>query len=97
MSSSIDVLFDLDLQKFLTKVWKSGTGIMVIVVFSSTEESMKFFAESVSSIKLKSRRSLYLAICGDMKKNTEIEADLIDEDLEAILQWSQTTFESFVS
>ena len=97
MSSSIDVLFDLDLQKFLTKVWKSGTGIMVIVVFSSTEESMKFFAESVNSIKLKSRRSLYLAICGDMKKNTEIEADLIDEDLEAILQWSQTTFESSVS
>jgi len=97
MSSSIDVLFDLDLQKFLTKVWKSGTGIMVIVVFSSTEESMKFFAESVNSIKLKSRRSLYLAVCGDMKKNTEIEADLIDKDLEAILQWSQTTFESSVS
>ena len=97
MSSSIDVLFDLDLQKFLAKVWKPGTGIMVIVVFSSTEESMKFFAESVNSIKLKSRRSLYLAICGDMKKNAEIEADLIDEDLEAILQWSQTTFESSVS
>jgi len=34
---------------------------------------------------------------GDMKKNTEIEADLIDEDFEAILQWSQTTFESSVS
>ena len=97
MSSSIDVLFDLDLQKFLAKVWKPGTGIMVIVVFSSTEESMKFFAESVNSIKLKSRRSLYLAICGDMKKNAEIEADLIDEDLEAILQWSQTTLESSVS
>ena len=68
MSSSIDVLFDLDLQKFLTKVWKSGMGIMVIVLFSSTEDSMKFFAESVNSIKSKSRRSLYLAICGDMKK-----------------------------
>ena len=32
-----------------------------------------------------------------MKKNTEIEADLIDEALEAILQWSQTTFESSIS
>ena len=97
MSSSIDVLFDLDLQKFLAKVWKSGTGIMIIVIFSSTKDSMKFFAESVNSIKLKSRRNLYLAICDYMKKNTEIEADLIDEDLETILQWSQTTFESSVS
>jgi len=34
MSSSIDVLFDLDLQKFLTKVWKSGMGMMVIVIFA---------------------------------------------------------------
>ena len=97
MSSSIDVLFDLDLQKFLTKVWKSGTGIMIIVIFSSTKDSMKFFAESVNSIKLKSRRNLYLAICDYMKKNSEIEADLIDEDLETILQWSQTTFESSIS
>nr|AIE97530.1 putative transcriptional regulator [uncultured marine thaumarchaeote KM3_01_C08] len=97
MSSSIDVLFDLDLQKFLTKVWKSGMGIMVIVIFSSTAESMKFFAESVNSIKLKSRKNLYLAVCGDMKKNAEIKADLVEEDIQAVLQWSQTTFESSIS
>ena len=97
MSASIDVLFDLDLQKLLTKIWKPGAGMMVIVVFSSTSESMKFFAESVNSIKAKSRRNLYLAICGDMEKNAGIKADLIEEDIQAILQWSQTTFESSVS
>ena len=97
MSSSIDVLFDLDLQKLLTKVWKSRTGMMLIVVFSSTAESMKFFAESVNSIKSKSKRNLYLVLCGDMKKNADIKADLIEEDIQAILQWSQTTFESSIS
>jgi len=96
MSSSIDVLFDLDLQKLLTKVWKPGEGMMIIVVFSSTPESMKFFAESVNSIKAKSRRNLHLVVCGDMKKNSDIKADLIEEDIEAILQWSQTTFESSI-
>ena len=97
MSSSIDVLFDLDLQKFLTKVWKPRMGIMIIVVFSSTAESMKFFAESVNSIKSKSKRNLYLVLCGDMKKNADIKADLIEEDIQAVLQWSQTTFESSIS
>ena len=97
MSSSIDVLFDLDLQKLLTKVWKPGMGIMVILVFSSTSESMKFFAESVNSIKAKSRKNLYLVVRGDMKKNAGIKADLIEEDIQAILQWSQTTFESSIS
>ena len=97
MSSSIDVLFDLDLQKLLTKVWKSRTGMMLIVVFSSTAESMKFFAESVNSIKSKSKRNLYLVLCGDMKKNANIKADLMGENLETTLQWSQTTFESSIS
>ena len=94
MSSAIDVLFDLDLQKFVAKIWKSRIGIMIIVVFSSTEDGLKFFAESVNSIKSKFRRNLYLALCGDIKKNTVIKADLMGENLETTLQWSQTTFES---
>mgnify|MGYP003317570090 CR=1 FL=1 len=57
--------------------------MMVIVVISSTPESMKFFAESVNSIKTKSRRNLYLAVCGDMKKNAGIKADLMEKDIEA--------------
>ena len=64
MSTSIDVLFDLDLQKFLTKIWKTRMGIMIIVVFSSTEEGLKFFAEAVNSIEGKFRRNLHLALCG---------------------------------
>ena len=68
MSSAIDVLYDLDLQKFVAKIWKSRIGIMIIVVFSSTEDGLKFFAESVNSIKSKFRRNLYLALCGDIKK-----------------------------
>jgi len=97
MSSSIDVLFDLDLQKLLTKVWKSRTGMMLIVVFSSTAKSMKFFAESVNSSKIIPKRNRYLVLCGDMKKNADIKADLIEKDIQAILQWSQTTFESSIS
>jgi len=98
MSSFFGAPFlDLDLQKLLTKVWKARMGIMIIVIFSSTDESMKFFVESINSIKLKSRKNLYLAVCGDMKKNTEIKADLVEEDIQAILQWSQTTFESSIS
>ena len=96
MSTAIDVLFDLDLQKLLTKIWKPRTGIMIIVVFSSTEEGLKFFAESVNSIEGKFRRNLHLALCGKVEKNTKIKADLKTQDIETVLQWSQTTFESSV-
>ena len=96
MSTAIDVLFDLDLQKFLTKIWKTRMGIMIIVVFSSTEEGLKFFAEAVNSIEGKFRRNLHLALCGKVEKNTKIKADLKTQDIETVLQWSQTTFESSV-
>ena len=97
MSTAIDVLFDLDLQKLLTKIWKSRMGIMIIVVFSSTEDGLKFFAEAVNSIKSKFRRNLHLVLCGKVEKNTKIKADLKTQDIETVLQWSQTTFESSVT
>jgi len=97
MSTSIDVLFDLDLQKFLAKIWKSASGIMIITIFSSTVEGMKFFSESINTIKGKFGKKLYLTLCGNVGKNSNVKADLLEEDLEMILQWSETKFQSSFS
>jgi len=94
MSSAIDVLFDLDLQKFLGKVWKQKNGIMIVVVFSDTEEGLNFFSRAVGSVKENVGKKLFLALCGKVEKKTEIKADLISEKPEDIIQWCQTTFES---
>ena len=96
LSDSIDVLFDLDLEKFLGKVWKQKEGIMVFVIFSETEEGLKFFSEAVNSIKKKSGKNLYLILCSKIK-DTTAKADLITEKLDDALQWSQTTFERSIS
>jgi len=92
LSDSIDVLFDLDLQKFLGKVWKKKDGIMIFVIFSDTEEGLKFFSEAVNSIKGKSGKNLHLILCSKIK-NTTAKADLVTENLDDALQWSQTIFE----
>ncbi len=97
MSSAIDVLFDLDLQKLLGKVWKQKTGIMIIVIFSDTEEGLNFFAEAVNSVKEHFGKKLFLALCGKVGKKTGIKADLISEKPEDVIQWSTTTFESLES
>ncbi len=94
MSSAIDVLFDLDLQKFLGKVWKQKNGIMIVLVFSDTEEGLNFFSKAVGSVKENVGKKLFLALCGKIGKKTEIKADLISEKPEDIVQWCQTTFES---
>ena len=92
----MDVVFDMDLQKILIKILKARMGVMIIVVCSSTEGGLKCFAEAVNSIEGKYRRNLHLALCGKVEKNTKIKAGLKTQDIETVLQWSQTTFESSV-
>jgi methanogenic corrinoid protein MtbC1 len=94
MSSAINVLFDLDLQKLMGKIWKQKSGIMIILVFSNTEEGLHFFAESVNSIKEKLGKRIRLVLCGKVGKKTKIQSDLISEKFEDVLQWSKTVSES---
>jgi len=93
MSDAINVIFDLDLQQFLGKVWTKKNGVMVIVIFSETDEGLKFFSQAVNSVKEKFGKNLNLVLCSKIKKNTLAKADLIADNLETVLQWSGTTFE----
>jgi hypothetical protein len=88
-------LFDIDLPKFLSRVWKSRRGIMIIVVFSQTEEGLSFFADAVSSAGIRKRGNLSLALCGSMSEDAEAESDILSHDMDKILQWSETTFERY--
>ena len=90
MSSAINVLFDLDFQKLVGKIWKQKSGILVVVVFSQTFEGLSFFADSINTIKEKSGKQMKLALCGKVSKKSKIVSDLISENIEDILQWSQT-------
>ena len=90
MSSAINVLFDLDFQKLIGKIWKQKPGILVVVIFSQTEEGLNFFADSINPIKEKSGKQMKLALCGKASKKTKTSSDLTSEKIEDILQWSQT-------
>ena len=94
MSSSIDVLFDLELKKLLTKIWKSKEGIMLILVSSQTEEGLKFFSDSFYSVKEKSENNLFIILSGKTGKKVKIKADLSTSKLEDMLQWSNTKYEN---
>ncbi|GFN39817.1 MAG: ArsR family transcriptional regulator [Marine Group I thaumarchaeote] len=96
LSSAIDVLFDIDIQKFLNKNWKQKQGIMVVVVFSTTEEGLKFFSESIVSGKSKYGKSLHLALCSKYAKKSKSKADFVSDEIETLLQWSDTTYESYL-
>jgi hypothetical protein len=93
MSSAIDVLFDLDFQKLVGKIWKQKPGILLVVIFSHTSEGLTFFADSINPNKKKSDK-MKLALCGKISKKTKINSDLLSDSLGDILQWSNTISEN---
>jgi len=94
MSSAIDVLFDLDFQKLVGKIWKQKPGILLVVIFSQSSEGLTFFADSINPNKKKSNKLIKLALCGKISKKTKINSDLLSENIGDILQWSNTISEN---
>lgn len=92
MSSTINVLFDLDFQKLIGKIWKQKPGILIVVIFSQTGEGLNFFADFINPIKKKSGKNMKLVLCGKVSKKSKIQSDLTSEKFGDILQWSQTVF-----
>ncbi|MGB0855997.1 MAG: ArsR family transcriptional regulator [Nitrosopumilus sp.] len=94
MSPAINVLFDLDFQKLIGKIWKQKSGILIVAVFSQTSEGLNFFADSINPIKEKFGKYMKLALCGNIPKKVKIKSDFISKNFEDIFQWSQTTYEN---
>ena len=90
MSYAIDVLFDLDFQKLVRKIWKKKYGILLVVIFSQTSEGLSFFADSINPNKTKSDKQIKLVLCGKISKKTKINSDLLSDNIGDVLQWSNT-------
>ena len=89
VSDSIGVLYDLDLQKFITKIWKQKQGVMVIAIFSGTEENAKFFSESANTIKPKFGKNLHIVVHSRAQK-TGIKTEFASEKLESVIQYIES-------
>ncbi|QLH09492.1 ArsR family transcriptional regulator [Candidatus Nitrosotenuis sp. DW1] len=94
MSDAIDVMYDLDLQKFLTRIWKQKQGIMVVLVISATDERIKFFSEAVNSVRPKFGKNMHLAIYSRTGKKSSAKAEFVTGDFENAIQWAESVSSS---
>jgi len=90
MSDAIDVLYDLDLQKFLTRIWKQKQGIMIVLVISAMDERIKFFSEAINSVKPKFGKNMHLAIYSRAGKKPSAKAEFVTDDFENTIQWAES-------
>ncbi len=97
ISSTAGVLFDLDFQRLVDRVWDGERGILLTVAFSNTAEGLNFLADSIYPITKKSRR-MRLLLCGVHLEGAEAVPPsgirscdhYVDGDMSKILQLSDT-------
>lgn len=92
ISDAIDVLFDIDLQKFFHKIM-TDKELMLVLVFVESYEKLKFFSETLKGIKKKFNNDIFLMLFYD-DVNVDVDADLITNDLKIVFQWADTKITS---
>ncbi|MCY3854619.1 MAG: winged helix-turn-helix domain-containing protein [Thaumarchaeota archaeon] len=88
ISDTLDLLFDIDIQTFFNKVW-TKKGIVLILIFVESEEKIKFFSETIKTIKKKFNNNIFLMMFNSHIK-TNTGTNLVTNDLDAVFQWAET-------
>ena len=92
VSATAGVLFDMDFQRLVDKVWRGNRrGLLITAAFSHTAEGLNFFADSLYPAIKRSRR-MRLLLCGcrleDPSQNIKSCDYYVNDDVSKILQWS---------
>src|ERR687887_236971 len=58
----IDPFFDIDFQRYITKVWNNKKGLMIICIYSSQESTLRFLFTATKSIKTKLKAHVCTAL-----------------------------------
>lgn len=95
MELHIDPFFDIDLEHYITKVWKNKRGIMIICIYSTEERSLRFLSTVSKSMKTKLKGQVYtiLSSTSKLKIVTEaIDADYVANDLQSLIEWTEQEY-----
>lgn len=92
-----DLLFDIDLIKFLNKISKTRRGLMIIGVSVAEEEHLKSTGETIRSVRAKLEKNLFVLVEGFALKSdgelaTQIGADFYAKDLASAVNWAEDLY-----
>ena len=95
----IDPFFDIDLQRYITKVWNKKDGVMLICIYSSEEASLRFLLSATGSIKTKLRGHIdIIAVTNPELQpvSQDIGADYVTGDIQSMITWAEQQYRGWV-
>jgi hypothetical protein len=94
VEEQIDPFFDIDFQRYISRVWGNKRGIMIICIFSSGEGPLRFLSSTAKAMKGRLKGELRIACSTTQKLHAVAEenSDYIIKDLLSLVEWAEREY-----
>jgi hypothetical protein len=94
VEDEIDPFFDIDFQRYVSRVWASRRGFMLICIFSSGEGSLRFLSSASKALKGRLKGELRVAISAtpELQQAAEEAYDYSAKDLLSLVEWAEREY-----
>lgn len=97
VASETDLLFDIDLLKFINKISKNSRGLMIMGISVMQKEHLQGTGATIKSIRSKISKNMFVlaegdALDGEDELVTEIGADFYAKDLASAVGWAEELY-----
>jgi methanogenic corrinoid protein MtbC1 len=92
VEQDIDPFFDIDFQRYLSRVWGNKRGLMVVCIFSSGEGPGKFLTSTARTMRGRLKGELRVAALASGE--TDKGPDYVARDLQSMVDWCERQYAS---
>jgi len=99
VQEQIDPFFDIDFQRYISRVWAKKRGIMIICIFSTGEGPLRFLSSTAKAMKGRLKGELRIACSTTQELNViaEENSDYIVKDLLSLIEWAEREYKNVIS
>src|SRR6185503_13613419 len=94
VEGQIDPFFDIDFQRYVSRIWGNSHGLMVICIFSSSEGSLRFLSSTAKAMKGRLKGELRIAALAtpELQATAEENSDYVAKDLQSLVDWAERQY-----
>jgi methanogenic corrinoid protein MtbC1 len=100
VEQQIDPFFDIDFQRYVSRLWDNKRGLMLICIFSSGEGSLRFLLSTTKAMKgrLKGELRITAMTMQEQQQGAEEEgADYLAKDVISLVEWAEHEYKNSIS
>lgn len=94
VEEQIDPFFDIDFQRYISRVWGNRHGLMLVCVFSSGEGSLRFLSSTAKAMKGRLKGEFRIAVFAtpELQAVAEENSDHVAKDLASLVEWAERQY-----